>query len=334
MTMLGRRSFCRKCGKETGYLLKKMDVIKTVKDKEYTFEITMAVCGVCGEELRVPDLAAQSEQEMDEQYRSAEGLVSIEDIERLMKIYRIGKAPLSLALGFGEITIPRYLEGQVPSREYSDVVRATLSSPTYMKRKLMENKDKLTDAAYRKAISAADDMESLFSLSDKLTGVIAYLFREMGEISPVMLQNLLYFIQGVYSALYGKPVFDEDCRARAEGPVYPAVYELFRDFLFNPVEDARFALFEGAEAVLTEEEKRVVSLVANTFGIYGGKVLKQITRKETPWKEAREGYDDGIPSDELMPKERIMEYYENVDRKYGINTEDGINTYISDIQGV
>ena len=51
------------------------------------------------------------------------------DLYRLMKIYKIGRAPLSLALGFGEVTIPRYLEGQMPSKEYSDIIKATLSSP-------------------------------------------------------------------------------------------------------------------------------------------------------------------------------------------------------------
>lgn len=35
-----------------------------------------------------------------------------------MKIYKIGKAPLSLALGFGEVTITRYLSGQIPLKEY------------------------------------------------------------------------------------------------------------------------------------------------------------------------------------------------------------------------
>ena len=47
----------------------------------------------------------------------------------MMKIYKIGRAPLSLALGFGEVTIPRYLEGQMPSKEYSDIIKATFSSP-------------------------------------------------------------------------------------------------------------------------------------------------------------------------------------------------------------
>ncbi len=72
----------------------------------------MAVCAECGEKMSIPGLIDKNVQEIDEQYRAAEGLVSIDDIERLMKIYKIGKAPLSLALGFGEVTIPRYLEGQ------------------------------------------------------------------------------------------------------------------------------------------------------------------------------------------------------------------------------
>ena len=251
MTEKGRRDFCIECRKETEYLLQKKDIVKNIRDKEYTFAITVAVCAECGEEMSIPGLIDKNVQEIDEQYRAEGGLVSMDDIERLMKIYKIGKAPLSLALGFGEVTIPRYLEGQVPSREYSDIIRAALSSPAYMKQKLMENREKLTDAAYRKAFAAAESIESLFSVSDKMLQVIAYIFERLEEVTPLMLQKLLYFIQGVYSALYGKPIFEEDCRAWVHGPVYPDVYELFRDFKYNPIDDARFALVEGTGDALS-----------------------------------------------------------------------------------
>ena len=331
MTEKGRRVFCIECRKETEYLLQKKDIVKIIRDKEYVFGITVAVCSECGEEMSIPGLMDKNVQEIDEQYRAAEGLVSIDDIEKLMKIYKIGKAPLSLALGFGEVTIPRYLEGQIPSKEYSDVVRAALASPAYMKQKLIENRDKLTDAAYRKAMAAADSIESLFSVSEKMLRVIAYVFEKLEEVTPLMLQKLLYFIQGVYSALYGKPIFEEDCRAWAHGPVYPEVYELFRDFKYNPIDDARFALFEGTMDALTEKEKKVIDLVVNTFGMYGGKVLERITHNEEPWKEARKGYGDSIPSSELLPKDRIMRYYVAINQKYGIGTEDGLKTYIHDM---
>ena len=207
ITEKGRRDFCIECRKETEYLLQKKNIVKTIREKDYTFEITVAVCAECGEEMSIPGLIDKNVMEIDEQYRIVEGLVSIKDIERLMKIYKIGKAPLSLALGFGEVTISRYLQGQVPSKEYSDVIKAALVSPAYMKQKLIKNQDRLTDAAYKKAMAAADGIENLFTISDKMLKVIAYVFEKLEEVTPLMLQKLLYFIQGIYSALYKKPVF-------------------------------------------------------------------------------------------------------------------------------
>lgn len=329
--MKERREFCIECRKDTEYNLQKKDVVKIIRGKEYTFSITVALCSECGEEMSIPGLIDKNVQEIDEQYRAAEGLVSIEDIEKLMKIYKIGKAPLSLALGFGEITIPRYLEGQVPSKEYSDVIRAALTSPAFMKEKLNANKDKISDAAYRKAMEAADSIEGLFSVSDKMLQVIAYIFEKLEEVSPLVLQKLLYFIQGVYSALYGKALFQEECRAWVHSPVYPEVYELFSDFKYNPIDDARFAMLDGAADTLTKEEKDVVDLVVNTFGMYGGKMLEKITHNEDPWKEARKGYGDNVPSSELLSKERIMKYYVEINKKYGIDTEAGLKTYIYDM---
>lgn len=328
MAERGRQDFCIACRRETEYLLQKRNIVKVIRDKEYTFEITVAVCAECGGEMSIPGLMDQNVQEVDAQYRSIEGLATVRDIEKLMKLYRIGQAPLSLALGFGEVTVPRYLEGQIPSREYSDIIKAALASPAYMKERLMENRGKITEVAYKKALEAADGLESLFSVSEKMLRVIADVFGKLEEVTPLMLQKLLYFIQGIYSALYGSPIFAEDCRAWVHGPVYPEVYDLFRDFKYNPIEDPRFALLEGSADALTEEEKKVIDLVVNTFGMYGGKVLERITHNEDPWKHARKGYDDSVPSSEPLSKESISKYYEAVDRQYGIGTEEGLNNYI------
>lgn len=205
-----RIDFCTTCRKNTEYTLKKRNIIKTIKDKEYTFSVTSAVCDECGEEMNIPGLIDKNIKEVDEQYRTSEGIVSIDGIEKLMKIYKIGKGPLSLALGFGEVTITRYLSGQIPSKEYSDVIKAALSSPAFMKEKLYENKDKIASAAYNKSMNAAIQLENLFSVSDKMLRVISYVFERLEEVTPLMLQKLLYFIQGVSYALNGKPMFSED----------------------------------------------------------------------------------------------------------------------------
>ena len=126
--MRERKDFCTECRRETSYTLKKIKINQTIREKEYTFEITAAFCNECGGEMGIPGLMDYNVKEMDEQYRKAEEIITVEDIERLMKLYNIGKAPLSLALGFGEVTITRYLAGQVPSKEYSDIMLHALAS--------------------------------------------------------------------------------------------------------------------------------------------------------------------------------------------------------------
>ncbi len=323
-----RTDFCIECRNETEYVLQKRRIVRMIRDREYSFEITMAICSQCGEEMSIPGLIDRNVQEIDEQYRETEGIVTVKDIERLMKLYKIGKGPLSLALGFGEVTIPRYLEGQIPSKEYSDIIKSALSSPAFMREKLAGNREKLTDAAYKKAMAAAEGLEVLFCVSEKMLGVIACIFEELEEVTPLMLQKLLYFIQGIYSALYGKPLFEEDCRAWVHGPVYPEVYTLFRDFKYNPIDDVRFGLLKGTDDVLTEEERDVIDRVVNTFGIYGGKVLEKITHNEEPWKSARKGYGDQVPSSELVSKDSIRKYYESVNEVYGVGSEEGVREYI------
>lgn len=327
----GRIDFCTICRKNTEYLLQKQNITKIIKDKEYTFRITSAVCKECGSEMNLPGLIDKNIQEVDEQYRTYEGIVSIDDIEKLMKIYKIGKGPLSLALGFGEVTITRYLSGQIPSKEYSDIMRAALSSPSYMKEKLHENKNKIALATYNKSMDAAIQLENLFSVSNKMLRVISYVFQRLEEVTPLMLQKLLYFIQGVSYAQNGRPMFSENCQAWIHGPVYPEVYDMFRDFKYNPIEDARFAIFNGTEDKLTADERRVIDLVVNTFGEYSGKVLERITHTEMPWKAARNGYGDQIPSNEPISMESIKSYYIKMNDIYDFSSEDGLRKYIGEI---
>ena len=333
--MLARENvdFCTECRKETEYDLRTEIIRKRIKDRDYSFHITTAVCRECGEEMSLPGLIDRNIREIDEQYRQYEQLISVKDMENLMKIYQIGKGPLALALGFGEVTIARYIAGQIPSKEYSDIMKNALSSPSYMKQMLRKNREKLAPAAYHKAMRAAETMEQMFAVSEPMRGAISYLFDQLEEVTPLMLQKLLYFIQGVYSALYQEPMFPEQCEAWVHGPVYPVVYELFRDFKYNPIEDARFAVLHQDPVRLSDSERQVVDLVASTFGLYGGKVLERITHKEEPWKEARRGYSDGIPSYAAMDLRRLQSYYEAVNQKYAIGSEEGLRRYVQDMIG-
>ena len=57
-------------------------------------------------------------------------------------------------------------------------------------------------------------------------------------------------------------------------------------------------------------------------------MLERITHNEAPWKNARKGYGENIPSNEPLSKENIKEYYLDVSKQYAIDTEEGLNNYI------
>lgn len=229
------------------------------------------------------------------------------------------------------LCITRYLEGLVPSKEYSDVIRRALCSPSFMKEMLLKNREKIADSAFTKAMKAAETLEKAFLISDKMQGAIAYIFHAIDEAAPMALQTLLYYIEGVYSALSGKFMFSETCEAWRHGPVFRNVYSLFRGFRYSPVDDARFAVLRGKKELLSDDERHAADLVLGTFGRYGGKALELISRKEDPWLKAREGYGPDESSDEEISNDSIKEYFISVNRKYPLGSKKGLNDYISDM---
>lgn len=324
-----KTQFCMECREETAYRIRPVLCKKWIKDKEYEFVISEAVCEKCGEAVNISGIIDSNAQEVDRQYRLQEGIVSIDDIYDLMEVYKIGKAPLSLALGFGEITITRYLSGQVPSKEYSDIIRKALESPAFMIQKLNENIDRIGETAYKKAMNAVKDVEPLFALSEKMLLTISYIFKKAEEVTPLALQKMLYYIQGIYMVLFGVELFDEECEAWAHGPVFKDVYEVFKNFKYNPIDDTRFSMLQNRFNELSDHEKKVIDLVVESFGMYSGKTLEQITHRETPWMNARVNCLPGEPSNEVISKRSIKEYFSEVAKSFEIESVDGIKKYIN-----
>lgn len=321
--------FCAECRQQSQCEFKKVVRKYNIKDKEYDMEVTVAFCKSCGEEINVPGIVDIRVKEIDEQYREIENIISVSDIQTLMEVYNIGKAPLSLAFGFGEITITRYLNGQVPSKEYSDVMKAALESPQYMIGLLKKNADRIGETAFNKSLKAAEELAELLCVSEKLLSTISYIFEKAVEVTPLALQKILYFIQGIYMVVCGKPLYEEDCLAWIHGPVYESVYEMFKTFKYNPIDDRRFVMFKNRFRELSEGEKEVIDLIINSFGIYSGKALEAITHNEEPWQRAREGYLPDQPSNVVIEKSAIKEYFARVAEEFDIRTVDGIKGYIN-----
>lgn len=117
-----------------------------------------------------------------------------EEIEALMSLYHLGKAPLSYALGFGEVTITRYLQGSTPHPDYAQVIHNALCDIDYMMDLVNKNHEKM-GPAFKKAINRCLTLKSQFSCSKEILQVISYLFYKLEELTPMQLESYLYFIQ-------------------------------------------------------------------------------------------------------------------------------------------
>ena len=235
-----------------------------------------------------------------------EGLISVPEIQLILDRYNIGKRPLSLLLGWGEGTLTRYLDGDIPTRQYSDTLKRLLDDSEYMKEVLEQNKDRITDVAYRRVNDALQNngMGAKYHIEskEKIDHVAKYLLLNTVEVTPMALQKLLYYSQGFFKAFTEEYLFNNDCEAWIHGPVYRNIYYKYKNHGYNPIEEEDY---EYGDIRLTVIEKELLDSVVRCFGCYSGKVLEKMTHSEEPWRITRAGLDDNEGSNRIIEKELI-----------------------------
>ena len=328
-----RKEYCTSCREFNEYDIKTERRSQIMKGKEYFYNIDVLYCKNCGEEIDVVGGFEKEIELFDKAYRQTENIISIKKIKDICELYDVGKAPLSLVLGFGEVTITRYLEGQIPSKGYSDILNKVLADPYYMEELLNENRSKISNAAATKIEKAINELKKVVKLSIKLRATIAAIFDRI-EVTPLALQKILYFIQSIHLGRYNKPIFNEDCEAWAHGPVYREVYDIFKTFKYNPIDDSRFTMLTNIEDELSKEEIEIINLVLDSYGCYSAKVLEIITHNEEPWINTRKGLDEMQPSSRIISKDLMRNYYKSVEEKEPFITKQNIYNYISKKTGI
>jgi uncharacterized phage-associated protein len=121
-------------------------------------------------------------------------------------------------------------------------------------------------------------------------------------ISNLKLQKLVYYAQAWHLAIRDEPLFQEDFQAWIHGPVIPDLYHRYKQFGWRPIdEEVNPSLPENVFAFLED--------VANEYFACDAYALEQMTHVEDPWLWAREGLPMDAPSNEVIRKEWMKEYY-------------------------
>lgn len=321
--------FCEECRNDVNYTVTEVPMTSSVKGEEYHYTGKEAHCADCGSLIYVPEINDYNLKALYDAYRLQNGIVPLETVLAIPKKYAIGKRPLSLLLGWGEQTFTRYCDGDMPTKQYSDVLMRIYNDPAYYAELLESGKNSLKSlAAYEKSRKAVDSLLSDFDAYDsKINTAIKYLLNQCEDITPLALQKALYYIQGFYYAFYKSYLFAENCEAWVHGPVYKDIYYRYRDYRFDPITQNN----SFDESVLSTQEKAIFDSVINNLCCFSGKILEFFTHNETPWLSTRGNLSVSAPSERIISQESIGEYFSAVKEKYNMVNPNDIRTYAQDM---
>ena len=323
--MVFEKVFCENCRNDVEYNVIEEQMIGTIKGETYTYTGKVAKCKECNSDIFVNSINDYNLKALYDVYREENGIISLEKVLGICEKYNISRRPLSLLLGWGEQTYSRYCNGDIPSKQYSDILNKIYESPVFYSEILENNKEKLSsEIAYKKSKKAVDKiLEGNLNEESKINMVINYILNRCGDITPLALQKSLYYVQGFYYAFNDKFLFEEDCQAWAHGPVYPEVYFKYKHFKFDPIESK----IEVSDTIFTSSELIIIENVVKHFCCYSGKVLEKFTHSEYPWLETRGEIPELESSTEIIKKEYIGKYFKDVKEKYNMINPNDIESY-------
>lgn len=239
-------------------------------------------------------------------------IITVNEIKAILNDFQIGKKPLAKLLGWGETTIIRYIEGDIPTYEYSNKLRKIADEPTFYYELLLKNKDNLTGVAFRKSKKAVLEkmVESRISLIAQYMNHIIE-----SEVSPSYIQNLLYYAQAFSLVLYNKELFEEDYCVNGDSMPYTKIYDSMKNNRINDI--------EIPEDRLSDEEISLVKKVIESFSWYGPKALKLLNSSErTNYRISRDKNGNRI-----IAKDTIKNYFKEIFLQFDIHSLEDINKY-------
>lgn len=128
------------------------------------------------------------------------------------------------------------------------------------------------------------------------------------NLTPLKLQKLAYYSQAWSLVWEGKPLFDEDFQAWANGPVSVELYAKHKGLY---VLEKSF-LSDYSDHEFSAEDTHTIDVVLAFYGEKEPFYLSEITHRERPWKDARGETPMGESSNAVISKDVMQDYYTGI----------------------
>lgn len=238
--------------------------------------------------------------------------VTVKMIMELLEKYKIGKKPLAKLLGWGETTIIRYIEGDIPTKEYSDKLNLVFCNPGFYYETLLKNRENITQVAFNKSQNAV--LREM--MKSKINIVSQYIINlRRSQISSLELQNMLYYVQGFSLVFLKNPMFEDEYMVSTDYVPYPRIYE---EFKVRPITCLSFD-----DTYLSDKEKILIEGVVGAFDWYGLKTIKSYISYERALLKISRDKDNN----KIVTKDTLRSYFKELRVAYLINGVYDIKKY-------
>ncbi len=316
-------AYCNECEDLVNYDVCEKVITEQYKGAEVKFKFNIGSCECCGNEVAIDiEYNSRRSEAKIKAYKKKMGLIDIDEISEILRKYDVGKEALADIAGFGKVTIKRYYEGFIPAKEYSDILVNILNDEGLFMDLVQKNKDKLKEVTLKKILARYERLVEI--RESKIDQIANYIITHLGEVTPLALEKLLSFCNGVNYAVNGEQLIFEESQAWAHGPVYPYIYDKYKKFGYKPIDNGIYSNHGWMLSKLSEAEMRAIDMVLNTFGLYSPKTLEMISHSQKPWKEKRIGCKENEAGQEIIDENSIKAFYIEKD----LCTEEKIMKYI------
>lgn len=304
-----------------------------VKGKIIEFDEYYMIDPVTGEEVFDRTLEIENDARLYDIYKKQMNLLTSSEIKNIRKKYDMNQKEFALSIGVGEITIHRFENGSIQTESVDSIIRLS-EDPDIMYNLLIKNQTNLSDTDFNCFLKKVSMLKRLkqhkiakFNINDYINlnfetetvdNVTNQLIIEYNTqidnvskkygiedncgaaeyITPLKLQKLLYYIQGIALRIYGKPAFSNDISAWQYGPVVEEIYKQYKGR--NPISTPK------TDYEVCDGLKKIIQLVVSSYGQIEAGTLIDLTHDEDPWIKS---INSGTISIELI-KDYFNKVYE------------------------
>ena len=140
--------------------------------------------------------------------------------------------------------------------------------------------------------------------------VVKYILSKKSKITAMKLQKLVYYCQAWSIVWDGKTLYKENIEAWVNGPVVRELYKKHKGMY--EIKKSSFIPDLGDISKLNEDQKETINAVIKYYGDKSPQWLSDLTHKEAPWIEAREGLLDGERGNQVISHASLEEYYSSL----------------------